>query len=127
MLTLRARIATTVLLASLICALIAAVLIGAVMLAQQKRFETQRIDETYSVATNDLNLGNLVSLINGIPAIDEGAMSTITTLCQATGVGINLIPSYATTTGRSLPEISPVTTCRSRDPRTSTPSGLPMD
>lgn len=97
MLTLRARIATTVLLASLICALIAAVLIGAVMLAQQKRFETQRIDETYSVATTDLNLGNLASLKNGIPVIDNNAISTITTLCRATGVGITLIPSYATT------------------------------
>ncbi len=95
-LTLRARIAATVLLASIVCALIAAILIGAVMLEQQKKFETQRINEAYSVATSDLDLGNLVSLDNGLPTINQNSVPMVRTLCHATGIGLVLIPSYVT-------------------------------
>lgn len=95
-LNLRARLVATVIIASIACAFLAAVLIGAVVLHQQRKFEIQRMNEAYAVAMRDLSLGDSVSLREGRPLLASNATAAVDRLCTSTQVGVALVPSYAT-------------------------------
>lgn len=97
MLTLRFRLAGTVLLASIACAILGATLIGALIIHQQRRFELLRITEAYAVATSDLRIGNSISFSQSVPELAPTMIRAVEDLCHATGVGIALLPSYETT------------------------------
>lgn len=93
--------ASIVLLASLACALVAAILIGEVMLHQQMRFDIARIQETYKLATSDRLLSKSTMLIGGTPTVSKNELSTISAICHTGSVGMALVPSYATTDPRA--------------------------